>query len=115
MTPLQIYWLLVITKLPDVGGGLIVLGCVIGFVYFMTSIDAYNQKEKDKLKPLIKASIIVIIFGVLLAIFAPTKKDLAIMYGVSYATNNEQVQKLPNNVLEVVNVWLEEAKEDIKN
>lgn len=39
---------------------------------------------------------------------APSDKIIAAMYLVPPVVNNEQVQEIPNNVLEFVNGWLKE-------
>jgi hypothetical protein len=43
-------------------------------------------------------------------VFIPTTKQMAVIMVAPKVINNEQVQKLPNQVLELANEWLEELK-----
>ena len=50
----------------------------------------------------------------LIAIFTPSSKTVAAMVVIPPIVNNEQVQQLPNNVLEFINDYLKDAKKSLK-
>lgn len=45
-----------------------------------------------------------------LAIAVPTKSDLALIYGLHWATNNEDVKAIPDDAVKLIREWLNEAR-----
>ena len=109
MTPLQVYLILLVTKISE-GLAPFVIGVGILGIFF--AISAYNDVTPSTAHKWVRNSVLILLTGILFALL-PTKKDLAIIYGVSYVSNNEQIKKLPDNVLNVVNTWLEETKTEL--
>ncbi len=116
MTPLHMYGLILLTKLPDFGivvgtCGLVV--CILAAI-FGPMTGAFDV-DTAIFKRAFKWGLITGLAGLLINFFGVDMKQLALIYGIPAVVNNEQAQKLPNNVLNVVNSWLEEqAKEGQK-
>ena len=114
-----IYWL---TRLPEIkeavpGIGLALLLFLLFIVYIilsMVKVDAAKDKEMGKYLDLIThftkisknffiVMLSVFIISNVLNVFIPKERDLAIILAGSWATNSEEMQKLPNNVVKVIN------------
>lgn len=120
MTPLQMYFLILLTKLPDLGFRVAMISslvlCVLGMFYLIDLgdyplLDGNFKKIGDKS---LKWLLVVLVVGIMVSFFGVDLKQLTLIYGIPAALNNEQVQKLPNNVLNVVNTWLEEQVKETK-
>lgn len=118
MTHFELYLL---TRLDGIGVVFSILFFLLIVASIITSIwwgfaihdscdnDDEDVKKAGKIcKRIYKATVIVTIIAVL----TPCKKDLAIIYGLEYITNNEEAKKLPDNVLKVINQELEEILEE---
>lgn len=114
MTSFQMYLIILITKLPELGAVVAVIGGVafllVVATWLASSTVAYSSDERrevEKLRSYVKWLLLPIVVGLLINFFGVDMKQMALIYGVPAVVNNEQVQKLPNNVLKVVNDWLE--------
>lgn len=82
-----------------------------------------NENEGDKSsRVLFKAfriSSISTIIAFLMVLFIPSTEQLYAIYGVGtvidYAKNSKEVQKLPDNAVKALNVWLENVNKDEKD
>ena len=91
----------------------------IGFaILFVIAIGLYmtlysnkkpDMESLDLVKPWIKK--LGICFGVTLFLFTavPTTTQMAVVYCLPKIVNNEQVQKIPNKVLDLANNWLDDT------
>lgn len=120
MTPWQIYWL---TRLEPIGNflhsmavGLVFLTLVLAFLYGITkfaSAEAADKSDDEAVSIAVTSGTKVFILGVILSTgscfgskLMPSRSDIAIILAGSWVTNNEEMQKLPDNVLGVVNKYL---------
>lgn len=102
ITPFEIYlvmqmnslcWLLLILCL--VTGG-------ISVVSFIELLSVFTTEEKrTPLKRVLKISVPLSIVFLLLFVFTPSTKTVAAMYVVPKIVNNENVQKLPDEMLQL--------------
>lgn len=85
--------------------------------YSNDSLD-WHVKEINKIKGLEKVLFrFVMPLGFLLAflfVFIPSRDDVATIIAGHWATHNEEMKKLPDNVLKTLNGLLEKAQEKIK-
>jgi hypothetical protein len=89
------------------------------YSHYIDKGDSYEEERErekrsyDYIKRLFKISGIVTIAAAILLTFIPTTKDIALIYVVPAVTKNEQVQKLPDNLMKFLNAkmekWTEEA------
>jgi predicted MFS family arabinose efflux permease len=103
MTSWDLYW---ITRLDDIKFILIATG-VIGILgtFFFNIID-------DRLscgKPFIICIILFFFVGIL-GIATPTVKQIAAILILPKIINNQEIQKLPSNITNLANEWLEELR-----
>lgn len=119
ITGTEIYW---ITRLDDLRTFLFALGgvsvgvCAIGTVVSIV-VHAINAAEAPNLLPISKKYIIrflpclaTALFVLLSACFVPTTKQMCAIKVLPAIINNEDVQELPNKVVDLASEWLEELK-----
>jgi hypothetical protein len=100
--------------LDNIGTFLGVLFTVWIFLFVISGfVVAIGINENDWSKKLVVLPISAFIIASLILIigtFLPNTKQMAVILVAPKVINNEQVQKLPNQVLELANEWLEELK-----
>ena len=92
----------------------IVSAIVTAFIFCFTdpgyrSYDADLKKGKKAFGVVWRLAITTIVFAIA-ACAVPSTKNMAAIIMVPVIANNEQVQELPNKVLELGNEWLNELK-----
>jgi apolipoprotein N-acyltransferase len=111
ITSKQMYWLLMLDNI----GTFLGVSFIVWIILFVISgvVVAIGINENDWSKKLVIFPISVFIIASLILIigtFLPNTKQMAVILVAPRIINNEQVQKLPNQVLELTNEWLEELK-----
>ena len=110
MTGFDIY---LITRLDEVRGFLfflIIVSLLSGAVLSLAA--AHDDDWWPKLKKWIKLSAMATLVSMLLLVFIPTTKEYAAIYLIPKIVNNEQVQKVPENALNLLNTKLQEWVND---
>lgn len=114
LTVMQMYWLL---KLDDIinfliGTGIVSIGVLAICLIFGPLVihEIFNSPPWLKIRnaAIILISYIFIVF--LCATFIPTTKQLAAIMVVPKIANNEQVQQIPEKILNLGLEWLNELK-----
>jgi len=116
ITETEMYWL---TRLTSVQAGVFAIGLFsLVLSLIATAIgacvwcDSYGDNKK-KGKKAVVLSIpgwvlsVVFLFG---SVFVPTTKEMCVIKAIPVIVNNEQVQELPNKVVELANDWIDELK-----
>jgi heme/copper-type cytochrome/quinol oxidase subunit 2 len=112
----QLYW---ITRLDSICTLITVFLILIlitifigGIIYFVEYQDRWtNEEDKKELKnkfKLINYLAIIEIIIILLSIFVPSQKDILTIYSAQWATNSDEVKKLPDNTVKAINKLLED-------
>lgn len=138
MTGSQIYWLLMLDSVKEVCFGfsflfgiisIAVTVCfIVGLVGTATSPEeskwsGWHKGEYKKFGKIFTPLFYIIVPFTLIFITAsnmlPTTKQMATIIVVPKILNNAEVQKIPNNVVELANDWIKElkpenVKEDVK-
>lgn len=103
-----LYWLSVLGNLGALA--LIVFGASL-ITCFLTSFEYFDSKGIPSVKKAFKISFVCMCISLAVGILIPSKKELYVIYGVGpvidYAKNSKEVQKLPNNEMKALNVYLE--------
>ena len=89
---------------------------VLAFYYFASyfgSEDPEAVRLKTVLGSVIKWLIPFTACVAILSIFLPTTKQACAIYVIPKIANNEQVQQIPDKVLEYGNKWLDEQLKDL--
>lgn len=119
MTETQIYWLITLPKLANgIGIFLTVFGVGVAFLifaFFAVSNDGYHEPIKwESLKKYFNWSIFSAILGALMLTFIPSAKELVAIYAIPKVVNNEQVQAIPEKLLELANLKLDDLIQETK-
>lgn len=95
------------------------LSCIVGIstviagIFFIVTILIYvlNDDEDicDRVKPWSKPFFIVFCVFLFSNVLVPDTKQAAVVYCLPKVVNNEQVQKIPDNLLRLANTWIDEA------
>jgi hypothetical protein len=108
---MQMYWLVMLdnisfmaTFITIIGGGALLV-TAIGFLIIQESIDPFKKLKKFWL-----TSVTIVSVCALIGTFIPTTKQMAAIIVVPKIVNNEQVQQMPDKVLNLGLEWLEELK-----
>lgn len=113
ITSWDIYWL---TKLDSLQGAFVLFSVFFGlmlaaFVCFMEDIEGY---KKTKI-----AFIIMFVFFLMGSVFIPTSKEMAAIYLIPKISNNTGFQKVPENLVKLLNskmeAWMEETLKEKKD
>ena len=113
MTPMQLYWIL---KLDSFRGISLALTIVFGVTFIVMLIgtlvnwaeDEFDMSKKYK-KCLTIATPLFILFSIPLT-FLPTTKEMCAIMVIPPIINNEQIQEMPQKILDLGNQWLDELK-----
>lgn len=114
ITESEIYWITrlngLITVLAIIGSMLIVAGIVLIISWYA---DWYHNEDRAIFRKRVKRPVLPIIIGMLMIFsiaFVPTTRQMCIIKILPLIANNEQVQELPNKIVELANDWLDELK-----
>jgi hypothetical protein len=109
MTMMELYWL---TRLPALGsffGSIAIVALII--LPFFAAIAGKAVIEDDMTSQTYKRWTLGLIAGILgfglLNVAAPDERSIAIILTGYYVTNNEEIKKLPDNVIGSINTLLE--------
>lgn len=123
-----LYWITVLGNLYTLGRVLLIILlavtcsiiCGIG-IYTLVNFPIIKQDEIriKKAFNIVKKSLLYSILPLLIVIVVPSTKQLYAIYGVGtvidYAKNSKAGQKLPDNAVKALNVWLENVNRDKKD
>ena len=112
-----LYWILI---LPSIGGAITAIGVitgvgfgVAGIIYFVSGDMTYGDSDKktglfESARKAIRTGAIICFPVILFSSFIPTSKQMMYMIGGYAATNVENIEKLPENVVNAANKFLEQ-------
>lgn len=118
----EIYWITRLDGILKLGTIMTILSLAVfiasAFMYFMFSTSYEDTgEEKDKMKSMIKISIPLLVFGALIMIFVPSKRDMYAIYGigsvVDYVRDNDNVRELPDKAVERIIYFLDEYGKEV--
>lgn len=112
-----LYW---ITVLGNISTLAVVSFCVFAVFGFFSSFevfdDPFDEEESKSNKKTFKIYFIGILVSLTLCILVPSKKELYAIYGVGsvidYAKSSKEVQKLPDNAVKALNIYLENMQKN---
>lgn len=97
-----------------IASGIFIFFAIILGPLLMDSLSDYIEEPFRKTASWVKRLVFTAAICGLISVSIPSTKDLAIIYGLNYITNNEEAQKLPDNVLKTINKQLEEWQREDK-
>lgn len=115
MSILTLYFLL--TLLPnmdmaiDISIGILVVAAVVFAICYSVEFD---DKSKEPYLKFLKNMITALIYLIILGVFVPGKEQIVTMVGGYAVTNDQEMKKLPDNILKAANTYLERMTVDPK-
>lgn len=111
------YWL---TRLCEIHTWSLFATLISLFVSAILVIAAYFDSDYirnetiNKMYSYAKRGFYIAIFSLVVAIFTPSKSDIAIIIGggsvYEYINNSDEAKQLPDNVIHALNKWLKEGE-----
>ena len=112
MSILFLYVLVVLINLKVIFICLSISAFIVSLVIIFFSYDQFFEDDKiEDFRRIMKKGKILLISSVLLGglvCFIPSWKQIAVIVGVNYLTNNEEAKKLPSNILKYINKKLKD-------
>lgn len=116
ITESGMYWLTRMTGLHNGAIGIGLTFAILTGIALVVSVCCWamgDSTERPQGKKFFKISAPCFIMSVLLiisSVFIPTTKEMCAIKAIPVIVNNEQVQELPNKVVELANEWIDELK-----
>lgn len=112
---LSVFAAILLAVLLTIAGG-------IGFYILLCIFDPYDGHDgayKEYIFKIEKRLLISLIIPILMTVFIPSKEQLYVIYGVGtvvdYVKGSKEVQKLPDNAVKALNMWLENVNKEKKD
>lgn len=114
---ITLYWLTVLGNISDLSA---VSFCMFAVFCFFSSFEFFVKDATKSNKKTFKVCCIGLVVSLALCVIVPSKSELYAIYGIGsvldYAKDSKEVQKLPDNAVKALNVYLENIqKKDIKD
>ena len=108
-----LYWLTVLGNINLVA---ILTFCIFTVFCLLSSFEYFDKYGSNLIKKACKISFIGMLVSLPLYILIPSKTDLYAIYGVGtvldYAKSSKEVQKLPDNAVKALNIYLENIQKE---
>lgn len=120
ITPIETYLILQLDSINKASGiSSMVLGIALVVAAFLRTIDNidFNQDTLHSLQKFLRRGAVVFCFLVLLSTFLPSSKNMAATILIPHIVNNQEVQKLPQELLGLLRGLIQEwmPKPEYKN
>ena len=111
ITESEMYWL---TRLDYIQGFLFIFGLFFSFVITLILVvvakDCHDAKPYYKNAKKLSLAGVFFILLIIGGLFIPTTKEYAAIKLIPMVVNDEDVQQLPDKVVDLANDWLDELK-----
>lgn len=108
MSPTQLYWLITLPKFAEVVAPILGIGGGI-VLFFMIMLNVLSGFETwDTIKKYIWIPSLSLFWGIIIGVFIPSTKEMVAIYGISYLTNDKNLQEIPPKLFEYANIKLDE-------
>ena len=108
-----LYWLTVLGNINLIA---VLTSCIFTVVCFLSSFEYFDKDGSNSIKKACKISFIGMLVSLPLYILIPSKTELYAIYGVGtvldYAKSSKEVQKLPDNAVKALNIYLENIQKE---
>lgn len=106
-----LYWLTILGHLSCIA---VLIFCVSLIACFATLSEFFDKDGNPIVKKICKISFICSLISLAISVLVPSKNELYAIYGVGsvidYAKNSKEVQKLPDNAIKALNVYLKSVQ-----
>lgn len=118
LTTMQMYWLLKLDDISFLFGAIFFLGLavlILVMIFGGLIIDDLRLETPRKtVKKFFKITISIISISLILGTFLPTTKQMAAIIVVPKIINNEQIQQMPERIIDLGLEWLEDLRPELK-
>jgi len=107
MSEMELYWMIILGNV-GIAAALTCLGSTLGLVITRIGMeieDTWHGRYKALWLKFCVATIIIGFFG----LFIPTTKQMAAIYIIPKIVNNQEIVKLPKNLVALTNEWIKDA------
>ena len=108
-----LYWLTVLGNINLIA---LLTFCIFTVFCFLSSFAYFDKDGSNSIKKAYKISFIGMLVSLPLYILIPSKTELYAIYGVGtildYAKSSKEVQKLPDNAVKSLNIYLENIQKE---
>ena len=118
ITESQIYWITRLDGLKHLMEVVGILGSIFAGVALAFAFIIWMMEDKDQAKRACKILLpiwLVCAFVGMASIFVPSAKEYCAIKVIPVVAANDEVQELPNKVIELANEWIEELKPEEKD
>lgn len=98
-------------KLDAIQTTFVLTGSVGLFTFFMFSFFMYMDEGENLLAKYTK-TLIALFACLFIGIITPSTKDIAVIYGLNYLTNNPDAKAIPDGLLKLINDKIQEEIKD---
>ncbi len=119
ITSWDMYW---ITRLDSINAFLVITaiigliaGCIVAVCYGMWIAEKSENEHWKYYRRILITDGIISLGLLLISCFIPSTKEFAVIYLIPKIAANEQVQKIPDNALKLLNGKMEEWINDFRN
>jgi hypothetical protein len=113
ITSWDIYW---ITRLDSICVVAAVTWIALGIIMAVVIGPVLIEGKWDSAKRFFRVGVVVACSALFIGVFTPSTKEFAAIYLIPKIANNEQVQKVPENLVRLLNAkmeaWLEDMAKD---
>ena len=111
ITPALVYWITRIEDFKFLGIVVGTIGVFIGtFLFLPMNDDCFDNSEKAVMRKAQKLLLLAGAIGFLLAVFLPTRKEMAAIIVIPRIANSETVSEIGDGVKTLAAEWLEELR-----
>lgn len=86
----------------------IITGIIFAITLLISALNYNDEEAKNATKPWAISFSVVFVITLLLTVMVPSTKQAAVVYCLPKIINNEQVQKVPDNLLRLANQWIDD-------
>ncbi|HIJ71136.1 MAG TPA: hypothetical protein HPP87_07210 [Planctomycetes bacterium] len=115
ITESEMYWLTRLDALNNIFGAVAIIGVIVGLmtlylVMFLGGDQEWYERNTKRALELLCLGLLLILIGCTGQCFVPTAKEMAAIKLIPAVSKNENVQELPNKVVDLANEWLDELR-----
>lgn len=108
-----VYWVTRLDSLASAGLFLVIPSTLVMIIVITGfAINEWGEDMEKQAKKAFKVALTTLMISAIITVFIPTTKEAAAIYLIPKIANNEDVQKMPDNVAKILNSKLEEWIDD---
>jgi heme/copper-type cytochrome/quinol oxidase subunit 2 len=117
----ELYWITRLDAICGVAIIILIISMLVSFIGFLVRVSAESEKDSDYAKGnrIMKRSLPVTVFAILVLAFTPSSDEALMIYGVGgtidYIKSNDKAKKLPDKCIEALDKYLDNINKEEKD